>query len=84
MLSPLLQKLQETVDNPGLYRPLTVEEQAELFLLLFAPKPKLFEKPKVIKGIDGATPVKDNPAALEIINQNIKKASKLIPASEDI
>lgn len=59
MLSPLLQKLQETIANPGFYKHLTPEEQAELFIALFAPKPKLFEKPKVIKGIDGATPVKD-------------------------
>lgn len=59
MLSPLLQKLQETLDNPGFYKPLTPEEQAELFLSLFAPKPKLFEKPTVIKGIDGVTPIKD-------------------------
>lgn len=28
--------------------------------------------------------VRDNPAALEVINQNVKKASKLIPASTDI
>ena len=28
--------------------------------------------------------LKDNPAALEVINSNVKKASKLIPASEDI
>ena len=59
MLSTILEKLQNTVDNPGFYRPLTTEEQAELFLLLFAPKPKLFKKPKVIQGIDGKTPVAD-------------------------
>lgn len=28
--------------------------------------------------------LKDNPALLEIINQNVQKASKLIPASEDL
>jgi len=28
--------------------------------------------------------LKDNPSALEVINQNVKKASKLIPASDDI
>lgn len=58
-MDKLLQKLKETKDNPGLYRALSPEEQAELFLTLFAPKPKLFEKPTVVKGIDGTTPVKD-------------------------
>ena len=57
MLSPLLQRLQDTLENPGLYRPLTAEEQAELFLTLFAPKAK--RKVKVIQGIDGKTPEKD-------------------------
>lgn len=57
MLSTILEKLQETVENPGLYKPLTAEEQAELFLTLFAPKAK--RKVKVVRGIDGVTPEKD-------------------------
>ena len=57
MLSPLLQRLQDTLENPGLYRPLSAEEQAELFLTLFAPKAK--RKVKVVQGIDGKTPEKD-------------------------
>lgn len=59
MIEQLLKKLQETQENPGFYRALTPEEQAELFLYLFAPKPKLFKKPKVVQGIDGKTPIKD-------------------------
>jgi hypothetical protein len=58
-MQDILRKLQETVENPGFYRPLTAEEQATLFLTLFAPKPKRFTKPKVIQGIDGKTPEKD-------------------------
>jgi len=59
MLPELLQKLKETKDNPGLYRALTPEEQAELFIFLLTPKKKLFRKPVEIVAKDGITPVKD-------------------------
>jgi hypothetical protein len=58
-MEAILEKLRKTIENPGFYHALTPEEQAELFLFLFAPKPKLFQKPKVIQGIDGKTPEKD-------------------------
>lgn len=58
-MDKILEKLRLTVDNPGLYKPLTAEESAELFLYFLQPKPKLFKKPKIIKGIDGKTPVPD-------------------------
>lgn len=58
-MKEILNKLASTIENPGFYKPLTPEEQAELFLYLFAPKKKVFRKPEVIKGIDGVTPTKD-------------------------
>jgi len=58
-MDKILEKLKLTVDNPGIYKPLTPEESAELFLYFLQPKPKLFKKPKVIQGIDGVTPEPD-------------------------
>lgn len=61
-MQPIIEKLQLIRDNPGFYQGLTPEEQAELFLLLLTPKKTVFQKPKVVKGIDGKdgeTPVKD-------------------------
>lgn len=59
MLPEILQKLHQIKENPGFFRGLSPEEQAELFLVLLTPKPKLFKKPTIIQGIDGKTPEKD-------------------------
>jgi hypothetical protein len=61
MHSTVLEKLQLIKDNPGFYKGLTDEEQAEIFLFLLQPK-KLFQKPTTIKAVDGkdgVTPIKD-------------------------
>jgi hypothetical protein len=61
-MEQILAKLKQIAENPGYYKGLTPEEQAELFLLLLTPKKKVLRKPVVITGIDGkdgSTPVKD-------------------------
>lgn len=52
-MEAILEKLRLTKENPGYFKSLTAEEQAELFLLLLTPKKKVFQKPKIIQGIDG-------------------------------
>jgi hypothetical protein len=59
MLSPIIEKLQQIKENPGYFKGLTPEEQAELFIALLTPKKKILRKPVVITGIDGKTPEKD-------------------------
>lgn len=55
----ILAKLKQIQENPGYFKGLTPEEQAELFLALLTPKKKILRKPVVITGIDGKTPVPD-------------------------
>lgn len=54
----ILEKLKLIQENPGFYKGLTPEEQAELFIFLLTPKPLLKKKP-TIKLKDGYTPVPD-------------------------
>jgi hypothetical protein len=88
-MEPILAKLRLIADNPGYYKGLTPEEQAELFLLLLTPKKKGVKTPKVIKGLDGKdgeTPVKDKDylskestlAVLDEIRDEVQKTLKTI------
>jgi hypothetical protein len=70
----ILAKLKQIQENPGYFKGLTPEEQAELFLVLLTPKKKILRKPVVITGIDGKTPEKDKDylskeASLAILNE---------------
>ena len=70
----ILAKLKLIQENPGYYKGLTPEEQAELFIALLTPKKKILRKPVVITGIDGKTPEKDKDylskeSSLAILNE---------------
>lgn len=92
-MQAILEKLRLIKENPGYFKGLTPEEQAELFLVLLTPKKKVFQKPKIIQGIDGKTPIKDKDylskesalAIIEDIKAEAKKtlASIKIPAGKD-
>jgi hypothetical protein len=73
-MEAILAKLKQIQENPGYFKGLTPEEQAELFLALLTPKKKILRKPVVITGIDGKTPEKDKDylskeSSLAILNE---------------
>jgi hypothetical protein len=91
-MEQILAKLRQIAENPGYYKGLTPEEQAELFLLLLTPKKKVFQKPKVIQGIDGKdgeTPVKDKDylskeSSLAVLDEIRAEAQKTLKGIEPI
>jgi hypothetical protein len=87
-MEQILEKLKLISENPGYYKGLTPEEQAELFLVLLTPKKKVFKKPVVITGIDGKTPQKDKDylgkeAALKILEDIRREALTQIKNGAD-
>jgi len=85
MLSPIIEKLQQIKENPGYFKGLTPEEQAELFIALLTPKKKILRKPVVITGIDGKTPEKDKDylskeSSLAILNEIKDEVQKTLKA----
>jgi hypothetical protein len=81
----ILAKLKQIQENPGYFKGLTPEEQAELFLVLLTPKKKILRKPVVITGIDGKTPEKDKDymskeASLAILNEIKDEVQKTLKA----
>jgi hypothetical protein len=81
----ILAKLKQIQENPGYFKGLTPEEQAELFLALLTPKKKILRKPVVITGIDGKTPEKDKDylskeASLAILNEIKDEVQKTLKA----
>jgi hypothetical protein len=81
----ILAKLKQIQENPGYFKGLTPEDQAELFLALLTPKKKILRKPVVITGIDGKTPEKDKDylskeSSLAILNEIKDEVQKTLKA----
>jgi hypothetical protein len=91
-MEAILEKLRLIKENPGYFKGLSPEEQAELFLLLLTPKKKVFQKPKIIEGIngkDGVTPEKDKDylsreASLAVLNDIRTEVQKTLASIKPI